>query len=130
MKAKVHSLHTDRQGFYNITQDVRQAIQESGVSDGLCLVYCPHTTAAITINENTDPNVAADLLAGLERAFPDSVHFLHAEGNSSAHMKSSFVGASVSVMVEGGVPVLGAWQGIFFCEFDGPRNRIFYVKVI
>ena len=129
MKAIAHSLRTQRQGLTDITKEVRVTIRESGVQDGLCLVYCPHTTAAITINENTDPHVGMDILDGLNRAFPDSPQFLHLEGNSSAHLKSSCVGASVTVMVESGEPVLGIWQGIYFCEFDGPRNRTYYIKV-
>lgn len=122
-------LSTEREGFANVTAQVAQAVTKSGVSDGICVVYCPHTTAGITINENADPDVVHDMLIGLAKAFPDRAEFLHSEGNSAAHLKSTCVGASVTVVVAGGKPILGTWQGIYFCEFDGPRNRKFYVKV-
>jgi secondary thiamine-phosphate synthase enzyme len=127
---KRFSLNTEREQLCAITERVRDAITESGVRDGLCVVYCPHTTAGITINENTDPDVARDLLLGLNKAFPDRSEFRHAEGNSSAHLKAACVGSSVSVIVERGSPVLGTWQGIYFCEFDGPRRRNFFVSVL
>ena len=94
------------------------------------MVYCPHTTAAITINENADPDVKTDLISGFDKVFPDFESFRHAEGNSDAHIKSSVVGASETIIVTGGRPLLGTWQGVYFCEFDGPRNRKFYVKVM
>jgi secondary thiamine-phosphate synthase enzyme len=125
-----YSLQTDQQGFYDITPSVREAIRKSGVGSGLCVVYCPHTTAAITINENADPDVVRDLLYGLDKAFPDRPEFRHSEGNSAAHLKSSCVGASVTLIVENGEPVLGTWQGVYFCEFDGPRHRTYHVKVV
>lgn len=127
---KTYELHTTREKLFNITSQVRAAIQESGIENGICVVFCPHTTAAITINENADPDVLKDLLLGLEMAFPDRPEFRHAEGNSRAHLKSSCVGASVTVIVQNGLPLLGRWQGIYFCEFDGPRDRKFFVKVI
>ena len=127
---KTFELHTTRENFFNITAQVRAAIKESGVENGMCVVFCPHTTAAITINENADPDVVKDMLLGLDRAFPDRPEFRHAEGNSRAHLKSSCVGASVTVIVQDGMPLLGTWQGIYFCEFDGPRDRRFYVKVM
>lgn len=123
-------LKTERENFYNITAQVRQAIDESGTKDGICVVYCPHTTAGITINENADPDVVHDMLFGLAEAFPDRRAFRHMEGNSAAHLKASCVGSSDTVIVEDGRPVLGVWQGIYFCEFDGPRTRRFYVKVM
>lgn len=104
-------------------------IKGSGVTDGICAVYCPHTTAGITINENADPDVVKDMLLGLDKAFPNRSEFRHAEGNSSAHLKASCVGSSVTVIIENGRLVLVTWQGIYFCEFDGPRKRKFYVKV-
>jgi secondary thiamine-phosphate synthase enzyme len=122
-------LSTEREGFTNVTAQVAQAVTKSGVIDGICVVYCPHTTAGITINENADPDVVHDMLIGLAKAFPDRAEFLHSEGNSAAHLKSTCVGASATVIVAGGKPLLGRWQGIYFCEFDGPRNRKFYVKV-
>ncbi len=124
------SLPTEAQNFYNITGKVLDAVKQSGVKDGICVIYCPHTTAGITINENADPDVVGDMLLGLDRAFPDRKDFSHAEGNSHAHLKASCVGNSVTVIVEKGKLVLGTWQGIYFCEFDGPRNRKFYVKVM
>ena len=124
------TLQTQRQNFYNITQKVQAAVSESGVQDGICTVFCPHTTAGITINENADPDVVHDLLIGLDKAFPDSGGFLHCEGNSSAHLKASCVGSSETVLIERGTLMLGTWQGIYFCEFDGPRTRKYYVKVM
>jgi len=123
------SLKTGRESFHNITSQVREAIQKSSITEGICTIYCPHTTAGITINENADPDVVRDMLLGLDKAFPDRPEFRHAEGNSSAHLKASFVGAGTSIIVKGGRPLLGTWQGIYFCEFDGPRNRKFYVEV-
>ena len=128
--AREFSLKTPREGFINITETVAGAVRESGVVDGVCLVYCPHTTAGITINENADPDVVHDMLIGLDRAFPDRPEFLHSEGNSSAHLKASAIGSSVHVIVSAGRPLLGTWQGIYFCEFDGPRSRSFFVKVM
>jgi secondary thiamine-phosphate synthase enzyme len=93
-------------------------------------VFCPHTTAGITINENADPDVARDFLIGLGKAFPDRAEFRHAEGNSAAHLKASAVGSSATVIVSGGLLVLGTWQGIYLCEFDGPRRRRLFVKVL
>ena len=125
-----YTLSTPRQDFYNITGHVREAVSNSGVTDGLAVVYCPHTTAGITINENADPDVVFDLLLGLEKAFPDRREFRHGEGNSTAHLKASTVGASETVIIKGGKLVLGTWQSIYFCEFDPPRNRRFYVKLV
>ena len=124
------SLNTPAEAMLNITTEVQHAIKESGVNEGICLVYCPHTTAGITINENADPDVVKDMLLGLNKTFPDMPEFHHAEGNSAAHLKSSCVGAEKSIIISKGKPVLGTWQGIYFCEFDGPRTRKFYVKVM
>lgn len=123
------NLSTAREGLHDITGQVRSAIERSGLAEGLCVVHCPHTTAGITLNENADPDVKHDFLKGLARAFPDDPSFRHAEGNSAAHLKSSCVGASVTVIIADGRPLLGMWQGIYFCEFDGPRNRHFFVKI-
>jgi len=130
MAVKSFTLKTEREGFYNITGRVRQAIGESGVRSGLAVVFCQHTTAGITINENADPDVQHDLLLGLRAAFPDRAEFLHSEGNSSAHLKSSCVGVNCTLLIENGKPMLGTWQGVYFCEFDGPRTRTYMVKVI
>ncbi|MGN0995103.1 MAG: secondary thiamine-phosphate synthase enzyme YjbQ [Butyricicoccus sp.] len=130
MKAQRFTLHAERQGYYNITSTVRKVIADSGVQSGLCVVFCPHTTGAITINENADPDVQHDLVIGFDEAFPDRRVFLHGEGNSDAHLKCSAVGASETLIVEDGRPLLGVWQGVYFCEFDGPRTRNYYVKVV
>ncbi len=124
------NLKTERQNFYNITGRVREALAKSGIRDGAVLVFCPHTTAGITINENADPDVVRDMLLGLDKAYPDRAEFRHMEGNSAAHLKASAVGSSQYIIVEGGRLVLGTWQGIYFCEFDGPRSRKFYIKVM
>lgn len=123
-------LKTPSQGLMNITPEVEEAIKESGVLEGICVIFCPHTTAAITINENADPDVKADFIKGMDKFFPDLMEFQHCEGNSDAHIKSSAVGVSETVIIKGGRPLLGTWQDIYFCEFDGPRNRKFYVKVM
>jgi len=122
-------LRTDAENLHNITRFVAEALRESGVVDGLCLVYCPHTTAGITINENADSDVVTDVLLGLRQAFPDRAEFRHDEGNSAAHLKASAIGSGVTIPVADGRLVLGTWQGVYFCEFDGPRSRTFYVKV-
>ena len=124
------SLSTPRKDFYDITTQVRESVSKSGASDGIAIVYCPHTTAGITINENADPDVVYDLLLGLEKAFPDRPEFRHGEGNSTAHLKASTVGASETIIINSGRLVLGTWQSIYFCEFDPPRNRKFYVKIV
>ena len=124
-----YEIDTPREGLVDVTDMAARAVRSSGISDGLCLVYCPHTTAGITINENADPDVARDFLIGLGKAFPDRPEFRHAEGNSSAHLKASAVGSSATVIVSGGLLVLGTWQGIYLCEFDGPRRRRLFVKV-
>ena len=125
-----YHLSTPREDFYNITPQLRESIAKSGITSGHAIVYCPHTTAGITINENADPDVVQDLLLGLRKAFPDRPQFRHAEGNSAAHLKASVMGSSAMVIIEGGEPLLGTWQGVYFCEFDSPRQRRFYVKVV
>ena len=125
-----YKLSTPKEDLYNITPQVRETITKSGITDGVAVVFCPHTTAGITINENADPDVIYDLLLGLRKAFPVHAGFTHGEGNSAAHLKASCVGSSVTVIIEGGKPVLGTWQGIFFTEFDPPRQRKFYVKIV
>lgn len=130
MSVKEYTLATGRQGLYDITGDVAAAVAESGIADGVAVVFCPHTTGAITVNENADPDVKHDLLLGLDATFPDRDDFRHGEGNSVAHLKSSCVGVSETVIVRNGRLVLGTWQSVYFCEFDGPRNRRFLVKVL
>ena len=112
-----------RQEFVEITAEVDRALSESGVKGGVALVFCPHTTAGLTINENADPDVAADMLDVLERLVPCDEGYRHCEGNADSHVKASLMGASVSVPVEDGALSLGTWQGIYLCEFDGPRSR-------
>ena len=122
---------TRRTEFVEITAEVRRAVREAGSADGACVVYCPHTTAAIAIQENADPDVVHDMLLWLNQHIPKDVPgFRHAEGNSDAHLKSSLVGPAVTVPVENGDLVLGTWQGIYFCEFDGPRSRQVQVQTI
>ena len=125
-----YTLSAQREDFYNITPQVREAVNKSGVTSGIAVVFCPHTTAGITINENADPDVVHDLLIGLDKAFPDRAEFRHGEGNSAAHLKASAMGSSVMVIIENGKLLFGTWQGIYFTEFDPPRNRKFYVKVV
>ena len=113
----------------DITADVRKQVQQSGIEEGICLLYVPHTTAAVTINESADPSVKSDILMILNEIVPWEARYRHMEGNSPAHIKSSMVGASEIVAIENRSLVLGTWQGIFFCEFDGPRSRKVYVKI-
>jgi secondary thiamine-phosphate synthase enzyme len=114
-----------------ITDEVREAVRKSGVKSGLCVVYCPHTTAAITVQENADPDVVHDMLLWLNQHVPKDVPgFRHAEGNSDSHIKASLVGPSVTLLVDGGDLVFGTWQGVYFCEFDGPRTRSVMVTVV
>ena len=114
---------TTRVQFVDITGEVRREVRAAGVGDGVCVVFVPHTTAGVTINENADPTVRADLEMALERLVPADLPFRHLEGNSDAHAKASLVGSSVTIPVQGGDLRLGTWQGVFFAEFDGPRRR-------
>jgi secondary thiamine-phosphate synthase enzyme len=107
----------------DITDRIRILLKESAIKSGVCHVFVPHTTAAVTINENADPDVPRDILTALEKIVPFNDHYRHVEGNSAAHIKASIVGASETVFIENGELVLGTWQSIFFCEFDGPRSR-------
>jgi secondary thiamine-phosphate synthase enzyme len=114
-----------------ITEQVRDAVAASGIESGRVIVFVPHTTAGITINENADPDVTHDMLEQLDRMVPwDQPFYQHAEGNSAAHVKASMMGSSVTVLIESGRLVLGTWQGIWFCEFDGPRTRGVIVDVV
>jgi secondary thiamine-phosphate synthase enzyme len=119
-----------REEIFDLTPMIAAAVAASGVENGLCTVFVPHTTAGVTINENADPDVREDLLAALRRAVPDGLPYRHGEGNSPAHIKASLVGSSVTVIVEGGGLRLGTWQGIQFCEFDGRRDRKVWVSII
>jgi secondary thiamine-phosphate synthase enzyme len=114
-----------------VTDEVQNAIRRKRISDGYVIVYVPHTTAAVTINENADPDVRHDMLAKLEAMIPkDESYYRHGEGNSDSHVKASLVGSSVTVLIDGGKLVLGRWQGIYFCEFDGPRDREMMIKIV
>lgn len=121
----------ERQTMVDITSQVKADIRASGIREGIAVVYCPHTTAGITINENADPDVVRDLIYGFEKVYPtNDANYRHFEGNSHAHMKAGTMGASATLIVTEGSPVLGVWQDVYFCEFDGPRNRTYYVKVM
>jgi len=114
----------------DITREVQRAVQQSGVSSGEVLVYIPHTTAGLTINENADPDVIRDLLIGLKALSPERPEYRHQEGNSSAHLLSTLVGVEKRFIISGGQLKMGTWQGIYFCEFDGPRHRQVWIKII
>jgi secondary thiamine-phosphate synthase enzyme len=121
---------TKRTEFIDITSRVEKIVKESKIKDGLCVVFCPHTTAGLTINENADPSVKKDILNHLEELVPQDKNYSHSEGNSDSHIKSSLLGSSLNIIIENNSLVLGTWQGIYFCEFDGPRQRQIYVKII
>ena len=129
----MHSLRiktTAREELQNITNAVSQAIKDSGVQEGVALVYSPHTTSGITIQEAADPDVARDILSTLARLVPHRGDYRHVEGNADAHVKSALVGSSQTVVIEAGQLKLGRWQGIFFCEFDGPRQRTVWLNIL
>ncbi|MBN1474996.1 MAG: YjbQ family protein [Syntrophaceae bacterium] len=121
---------TSKSEIIDITSLVQNHIKKEKISKGICVVFVPHTTAGVTINENADPDVTRDILASLERAVPFNANYRHAEGNSAAHVKASLVGSSQLILIENGRLLLGTWQSIFFCEFDGPRARKMLVSVI
>jgi len=118
-----------RTEFVEVTSEVAQIVHGSRIESGTCTVFVPHTTAGVTINENADPSVVRDVLSHLDKLVPRDIGFTHAEGNSDSHIKASMMGASVTIPVEGGRLKLGTWQGIYFCEFDGPRARSVVVTV-
>lgn len=119
-----------REILVDITAEVERIVAASGVKSGLCVVTVPHTTAGVTINENADPDVRADILMALRRAVPDSLDYAHTEGNGPAHVKTALMGSSATLVVEGGRLKLGTWQGVYLCEFDGPRTRKVWVQVL
>ena len=123
------SLNTPAEGFIDFTGQVRKIVASGNVQNGLCQIFVPHTTAGVTINENADPDVVTDMLAALGKIVPD-LHYRHSEGNSPAHVKSSLVGCSITVPISEGRLCLGTWQGIYFCEFDGPRTRKVWVQLV
>jgi len=116
--------------FIDITEQVQDVVKESGIAKGVCFLFVPHTTAGITINEGADPSVQRDILNSLNRLIPHELNYFHREGNADAHIKSTLVGTSVHVIVEEGKLLLGTWQSVFFCEFDGPRHRRVAVKFV
>ncbi|MCT1902127.1 secondary thiamine-phosphate synthase enzyme YjbQ [Oceanobacillus sojae] len=119
-----------KQEFVFLDSELEEILANSGVQEGIMIVYCPHTTGAITINENADPDVRRDLSLGMNETFPNKEAYVHMEGNSDGHMKSSVVGASETLIISNGQLVLGTWQSVYFCEFDGPRTRKVYVKIL
>lgn len=127
-----HSLIINpRQTMIAITQYIRQDIKCSKITNGIVVIYCPHTTAGITINENSDPDVIHDIIYGFEKVYPtNDSNYKHYEGNSHAHLKSSTIGSSETLIINDGQLILGTWQDVYFCEFDGSRTRHFYVKII
>ena len=130
MLARLEVQTTKRTEMIDLTARVQEQVARSGVKSGLCLVWVPHTTAGVTVNENSDPSVRRDMLAALDRLVPREGDYRHSEGNSDGHIKSTLCGRDVSLIVEEGALVLGTWQGIFLCEFDGPRRRSVLVKTL
>jgi secondary thiamine-phosphate synthase enzyme len=126
---KIRISTAKREELVDITRLIEEAVVGASILKGLCVVYCPHTTAGVTINEGADPDVAADIVEGMRRLVPGDWKFRHVEGNSDAHLKATLVGPSETILIDGGCLQLGTWQRIFFCEFDGPRQRSLYVHV-
>lgn len=121
---------TRREEMIEITRQVQEAVERSGVSDGAAVIHVPHTTAAVTVNENADPSVQSDMIGHLNKLIPQDAGFRHAEGNSDAHLKASLIGNGETLPITNGRLALGTWQGVYFCEFDGPRQRSFQVQVL
>jgi len=121
---------TSRIEMIDVTSEVQRLVSEEGINEGVCLVYCPHTTAGVVINEHADPSVAEDIASALTEQYPHRRAWRHLEGNADAHVKSAVVGISAMIPITGGRLALGTWQGIFFCEFDGPRTRELYVQIM
>jgi len=120
----------NRNALVDITSTVKHFVEKSGVVSGICIVYVPHTTAGVTINENADPSVKFDIENTLSKIVPPDLNYSHAEGNSDSHVKSTLVSPSISLIIDNGKLLLGTWQGIYFCEFDGQRRRKVYVKIL
>lgn len=113
-----------------ITDNIAKIVSKSEIKDGICFVFCPHTTAGLTINENADPSVRSDIINSLNKLVPEMAGYAHAEGNADSHIKSSLFGASLTIFIENGQLAFGTWQGIYFCESDGPRSREAWVKIV
>ena len=120
---------TKRCEFIDITAKIEKIIRNEKIKDGICVIFCPHTTAALTINENADPSVKKDIINHLEELVPEGKNYSHLEGNADSHIKSALLGSSLNIIIKNSNLVLGTWQGIYFCEFDGPRRRSVYVKI-
>ncbi len=127
---KINIKTTKRVDLIDITNQIENVVSQSKVKDGVCSIFCPHTTAGLTINENADPSVRRDIINTLNRLVPESAGYSHSEGNADSHIKSSIFGSSLTIFIEGGQLAFGTWQGIYFCESDGPRSREVWVKVI
>lgn len=121
---------SSREEFVDIRAEVEKVVKDSGIKNGVCYLYVPHTTAGITINEGADPSVKKDIINTLKKIAPYGADYAHMEGNADSHVKTTLVGSSVNIFIEGGRLILGQWQSIFFCEFDGPRTRKVYIKII
>ncbi|MFB3897059.1 MAG: secondary thiamine-phosphate synthase enzyme YjbQ [bacterium] len=127
---KLEVITTSQTALIDITHQIEAAVKKSKVESGICYLFVPHTTAGITINENADPTVQSDILKELNKLIPFEDNYRHSEGNSAAHIKSTLVGCSQYILIENGSLSLGTWQGIYFCEFDGPRHRQVWLKII
>jgi secondary thiamine-phosphate synthase enzyme len=125
------SLNSNRRiELIDITDKIQAAVSKSKINEGICVVFCPHTTAGLTINENADPSVQSDIINALNKLIPENAGYAHSEGNADSHVKSSLFGTSLNIIVENGRLCLGTWQGIYFCEGDGPRSREIWIKII
>lgn len=127
---KINIRTTKRIELIDITGEIQGIVAKAKIKNGVCFVFCPHTTAGLTINENADPSVKSDMANTLNKLVPENADYAHSEGNSDSHIKSSLLGASLTIFIENGQLALGTWQGIFFCESDGPRSREIWVKII
>ncbi|WP_102345823.1 secondary thiamine-phosphate synthase enzyme YjbQ [Bacillus sp. Marseille-P3661] len=131
MLFKRNIMTTERDDMIEITDEIKNIVNSQSVKNGVVYIYCPHTTAGITINENADPDVVHDMLMVLDEVYPwNHKKYLHAEGNSASHLKASTIGSSQVIVIENGNLILGTWQGVYFCEFDGPRSRSYFVKIM
>jgi len=127
---KINLKTSQRSELVDITDEVQNIVLKSKVKEGVCLLFCPHTTAGLTINENADPSVKADILRTLHKLIPAGADYSHQEGNSDSHIKSSLFGSSLTIFIQSGILAFGSWQGIYFCEGDGPRQRQVWLKIV
>lgn len=126
---KINIRTSKRVELVEITGEIQNAVSKTKIREGVCFLFCPHTTAGLTINENADPQVTRDVMNTLSKLVPENANYLHTEGNADSHIKSSLFGSTLTIFIEGGQLVLGTWQGIYFCEGDGPRSRQVWIKV-